>query len=39
MNDDGEVTRGFDVLLDNGSHLEFTISQVGRLQTDAGTLL
>ncbi len=27
VNDDGEVTCGFDVLIDNGSHREFTVSK------------
>ena len=29
QNDDGEVTCGFDVLIDNGSHLEFTVTNTG----------
>ncbi len=29
VNDDGELTCGFDVLIDNGSHLEFTVSKTG----------
>jgi hypothetical protein len=29
MNDDGELTCGFDVLLDDGTHLEFTMKNTG----------
>ena len=29
VDDDGELTCGFDVLLDNGSHLEFTVRNTG----------